>query len=878
MKKLFKPIILLSGIEGVIVIISILLSPSEQGSALFLGLSAARLVILSIALFFTIIFLGLFLFSIIKKSSYLNLQVSLQQNLKKRSVLFLVAGFLLLVCFLCCQFVFYQPVATEPVVGAILSRLNPLLIWFALLSVQGLLVLLFEIPQLSNEDKRILSLTVGIIILLILGWLGTSWLGFGFGEETQRNGIFRVPGHPILGVQLMGAFVVVLLGTFLWQWLNRKVAFFQLFKERRMDFVLGLILWMLAFGIWMAAPLEPSWFADEPRPPNYMFSPNSDALVYDSVGQSILVGGGYFHQDKGFAVRRPMLSAMSALFHLIGGLGYEQMIWVQVLLLSSFPVLVYLVSKMYHTRMAGVLAALLIILRERNAILLADTITVSHVKLIMSDLPATLGVALFVLLTTQWLKNSPGKGTYPIIIGGILGFFTLIRSEMAFLYLLVMIASFWVMKNQLSVWFRSVVLGIVGIALVIAPWMWRNQETRGYLYLDKNFIELPILERIKDIRGNLENPDVDLTLNSHRFPVKAKMVLETPEPSDAEIVVDHFISGHMQLFMIFPQSPTMLVSLTETAIAGEGDFLKACCSAEHYVRSLPYWWNGWDGKISSQAIPFILIALIIVSFGISVIWHRQGPYSLFLFTISTFYISMFAANKMSGGRWILEVDWIYILLFCVGLVEISRRAISWLRDDSSPKIFDPPIIQTPEKYKPTDIEYIQISGMAFLILLFGMLLPVSEQIVPPRYTQNGIDALNESLVDLETTFLNVEEISQLRSVNINPNTVWYGRALYPRFFKGGDGMDGKLDKYKLPFSRLEFYMVGMQNGWVVLPYDQIPEEFPHAADVFVVGCPAEEYFDVAAVVLNPTQSEAPQGILMRDTSQVGELDCSSPSQ
>ena len=170
MKKLFKPIILLSGIEGVIVIISILLSPSEQGSALFLGLSAARLVILSIALFFTIIFLGLFLFSIIKKSSYLNLQVSLQQNLKKRSVLFLVAGFLLLVCFLCCQFVFYQPVATEPVVGAILSRLNPLLIWFALLSVQGLLVLLFEIPQLSNEDKRILSLTVGIIILHETFW------------------------------------------------------------------------------------------------------------------------------------------------------------------------------------------------------------------------------------------------------------------------------------------------------------------------------------------------------------------------------------------------------------------------------------------------------------------------------------------------------------------------------------------------------------------------------------------------------------------------------------------------------------------------------------------------------------------------------------
>ena len=36
-------------------------------------------------------------------------------------------------------------------------------------------------------------------------------------------------------------------------------------------------------------------------------------------------------------------------------------------------------------------------------------------------------------------------------------------------------------------------------------------------------------------------------------------------------------------------------------------------------------------------------------------------------------------------------------------------------------------------------------------------------------------------------------------------------------------------------SRLDFYLIGMENIWVSLPLDQAPDYFPHGSDAIVVG-------------------------------------------
>lgn len=881
MKNFMRFTFLLSGIEGIFVIYAILMTPSEQNSARLMGLSVARFSIVAVSLLLLLLFLGMFIYLVVQKSSAQRLQVAFEQKMENRGLLIVNIGICFLVIFGSCQYIFYQPVAAEPVVTALLARLKPVLVWGALICFKWLLVLLFgffNLRNLSNVDRSFFLLSMGIFLCFVMAWVLTNLLGIGFGEETESNGIFRVPGHPILGIQMLGAYLVTIFCFYIWRRFQPKILTRHRFWENKKDLLFGLFLWILAFTIWMTDPLEPSWFADEPRPPNYIYSPNSDALVYDFVGQSLLVGGGFYHQEKGFAVRRPMLSAMIAFFHLVGGLGYEQMIWAQVMVVSLFPVLVYFVTKMYHNRMAAVLAAILIILRESNAILLADTITVSHAKLVMSDLPATLGMVLFVLLATRWMKSSDLNGTYPVLIGGLLGFFTLIRSEMAILYIFVVVISFWVFRNQWTLWFRNVVFGAISISLVITPWMWRNQEMRGYIYLDKNLQNSPILERIRDFFGGLDNQDNSaLTNNSffHHFPVKAKMILDADEAGDVEIIADHLVNGHMQLFLLFPQSPQMLVSLSETILGSKTDLWERCCSPEYYVRSLPYWWNSWDGKVAMQAIPNMVVTLLFISVGISAIWQRQGLCALFIIGLVSFFVSMFAVNKMSGGRWLLEVDWVYIMIFSVGLIEISQRIISWLRYESIPE--KPQFSKRIRHRKPNQVDYIRTSLMVLIALAIGLVLPLCEQLIPSKYSQNDIDNLQITLVNPEISKLSQNEISQLRSVNVNPNTVWYGRALYPRFFEAGDGMEGKFDKYKLPFSRVEFYLVGTHTGWVVMPYVHSPDEFPHAADVFVVGCPTNDYFDVAAVVINPSPDASFQALLTRDTTQVGKLDCSIPS-
>ena len=137
--------------------------------------------------------------------------------------------------------------------------------------------------------------------------------------------------------------------------------------------VVGFIVWAVAFGIWIAQPLKPNWFAAEARPPNMVAYPNSDASVYDITAQNLLLGEGFKTRGSPYTIR-PMYGFLLATFHAIGGLDYEPIIWMQVALLALIPALLYTLTTRIHNRYSGILVALLFILRERNAIIMGDTI------------------------------------------------------------------------------------------------------------------------------------------------------------------------------------------------------------------------------------------------------------------------------------------------------------------------------------------------------------------------------------------------------------------------------------------------------------------------------------------------------------------------
>ncbi|MBM3146145.1 MAG: hypothetical protein FJ010_14470, partial [Chloroflexi bacterium] len=423
---------LLAGIEGLFVIGWILHSPSEAGNARLLGLSPMRLFLLGCASVVDLSAFGLFLSSWWKRSWFEGLRDRLKVYAEKKAVSVIVISLCSAGALAGAQLAIYATVVEEPVVQAYLVRLQPLLVWLALICGQ-LMVLFFcwrfqtRRSNLFRQRDFLAIIAIFGLFLLIWAWLAKT--GYGFAEETPERGVFHHPGTPLLGAQVvLGG--VISLGIWGLSKVFRGRKFFSISSSHvKMDLILGMLVWVATFAVWMSAPLKASWFADAPRSPNYTFSPNSDAYLYEAVGQSLLVGSGFWHPQWGPSVARPMYSALLAFFHLLGGPGYEDIIPWQVAFLATFPVIVYCLTSRLHTRISGILAALFVMLREYNAIVLADTITVSHAKVLMADLPAALGGALILLLVVLWVQNPRRNGVYPLWVGGAIGFFLLFRLE-----------------------------------------------------------------------------------------------------------------------------------------------------------------------------------------------------------------------------------------------------------------------------------------------------------------------------------------------------------------------------------------------------------------------------------------------------------------
>jgi hypothetical protein len=146
-------------------------------------------------------------------------------------------------------------------------------------------------------------------------------------------------------------------------------------------------------------------------------------MIYDANAQAFFIG----NPIPSDFTQKPFYSFFLVLLHALAGQNYGHIIQLQVAFYAFIPIIGYLLVKEISTRPAGWIAAILVILRERNSLSLANVIQVSHSKLLMGDVFAMGLMMLLVLFTIQWLRNSDQHRLLPMIIGGVLGIFVLSR-------------------------------------------------------------------------------------------------------------------------------------------------------------------------------------------------------------------------------------------------------------------------------------------------------------------------------------------------------------------------------------------------------------------------------------------------------------------
>jgi hypothetical protein len=210
--------------------------------------------------------------------------------------------------------------------------------------------------------------------------------------------------------------------------------------------------------------------------------------------------------------------------------------------------------------------------------------------------------------------------------------------------------------------------------------------------------------------------------------------------------------------------------------------------------------------------------------------------------------------RISGWRFVLPVDWILLVYYCIGLIQLAVMAASviWNRNLSMEDVDSNPETESVRSSFFQGKTYLAMAGF----LLIGLSLPVIELAMPVRYPALSQSELIETYVPSALQLDGGDQIttSALKKFleTESSATVMYGRALYPSYYKQGDswGDSNPILMAASKFDRLQFTLIGPVGTFTFIPLQVAPQYFPHASDVFIVGCKQDDFVKALIVKVN----------------------------
>ncbi|MBN2549211.1 MAG: hypothetical protein JXB15_08645 [Anaerolineales bacterium] len=904
---------LLAALQGLGALAFLLTVRSESG--LLFGLSGERLVIAAGILALTLAFGWRLLQTWLKPQALQSQLERLSARLERPGSWNRALAGLLLLLITGAYLITLTPDVAEPFARSYFERLLPVIVLATGLCTQTLVVLLVMRYRLSDlrglRAPRSFCLPLAVFALVFLVWAlivraapgGESLLH----QESQRTG-WNVLGAPLLETQLLLAWLAGLLMLALDLAIDRRAP--QTGRAvRLLDLAIFLLLWVGAILLWQGIPLLPNWFVAELRPPNFEPYPISDARNYDTTAQLALVGEGFQFFQTPF-IRRPMHALYLTALHLTAGQDYNRVISLQIILLALIPPLLYLLTKALHQRASALIAALLVLLREGNSIAIGSRITTSHAKLLMADLPATLAVLGLTLAAVIWAKHSftaphggPNAartaGGLAVLSGGLLGIAMLIRAEIFVLFFALALVVWFSLRGaagrRLAAWLKALLLILLGLALVIAPWVWRNWQLTGMIFLDSPYWRSDlIIQRFHQTPTPASQPDPASTPGAAAPTVALATPGPAPQPSPAASpaastlvsatstpvplppssgsaiqqalraiardpgqtaasMLAHYLNSQMQTFLVLPTSLRIFDSFTSYLGNQSPEKLwYDCCSALGYIRRMPYW-RKWNGAFPFQAMLPLVGNLSLIALGIHLAWKKHRHIGLLPLAYNLIYLLFNALFRNSGGRYILPVDWVGILYFSIGLAGATAWALQRLRRGAAQSIAAP-LHQAEPALPPAQTRLLR-SPLFYLaalsLLLVGLSLALTESAFPQRYTAERRDAMVMSLV--QSDLLSAEQHQYLQNFFTQDNKlVIAGRALYPQFLAANVGDSPRDILRPEPYPRLGFFLAGPVSYTLTLPLSEHPDYLPNASDVLVIGC--QDYSLLLVALFDPAGS------------------------
>lgn len=784
----------LCSIEGAVAMVALLLIPSEGGNV-----SLARLALLTI------------LFSFILTFAWMGFRPPQLDRLVRPLPTLLSALLSLTFSLLLFLLRYLNPDDLLP----LYTRLSPLLWYLLVLSIQFTFYLLylkngFHLDSLKqNRPIFIASLTAFCLLLLVLLFVSLTKLGI-----TKDDAYWGEPGVAILGWQFA---LAILLGAIL---LNYQLLITNSLNSPILNFLLPFSIYLTASALWLSVPIDSlknSFYAPITPPYTTPF-PYSDSGFYDYLSQSLLIGTDYL----GGIPPRPLYVTFLAALHFLFGQDYVKVIAAQTLVFALFPVALYWLGAKLHSRAAGVTVAFFAIFRELTTLWISSNTRTASAKMFVTDFATAMGIAFVCLVVIRWLERRDTKST--IVAGGAFGLLLLLRTQSLIILPFVFILAWFVYQKKWKDWLIACLAFGLVMSATITPWLIHNYKVAGQFAFDDPS-QMAVIFSQYSFEGNLDLSQFDIekeSLGNRLF----TFTLENPG-FVAGFVANHFLN-------------TEIGGLLSLPLIEPFNGLRA---------PVNLYWVEWGGHLEWYNLALVIFYLAVIGIGVGAAWSRWRWVGLTPLAFNVGYALANGISRFSSWRYNLPVDWVVYFYFGVGTIEILVWASRLFGANFASFGVERLAVREAGSKRP-DSKLWNYASLVALFILVGSLPWLAQGLAQPRYTST-VDELKQEIAAQNPAA--VEFLSQ-------PNAqIVEGRLLFPRFFRRNDGIFSATPwaVYAVrDFSRLGFIALNNDAVQVIFPANS-PINFPHGADVIVLGCKRDKYLE-ARLIYFPELNESYQ--------------------